>query len=269
VLIMLASVLLHAAPVSVAAPGLRSYGVDPKLVDAWLDRSVTVLSASGIKVTSHSDMEQALGFERQKQLMGCSDNGNSCLAELAGALGVDALLIGSVVKGESGYTVTLRIIGTSNSQEFASATGRFSKESALLDWLDETMPQLASKLRKALGREDVGAVSGSAGVPTLVRWTPAFIGVVAVGVGVTLLALSQDAAKQLKTPGRFTSSADIEATAQRGNTFQLTGWILSGVGTAAIAAGVLWGLLGGQPPAHASLMFDSHGGFLTLGGTWP
>jgi len=82
VLIVLATVLFHAAPVSVAAPGLRSYGVDPKLVDAWLDRSVTVLSASGIKVTSHSDMEQALGFERQKQLMGCSDNGNSCLAEL-------------------------------------------------------------------------------------------------------------------------------------------------------------------------------------------
>lgn len=266
-LIVLASVLLQAAPVSVAAPGLRSYGVDPKLVDAWLDRGVTVLSSSGIKVTSHSDLEQALGFERQRQLMGCSDNANSCLAELAGALGVDALLVGSVVKGESGYTVTLRIIGTSSSQEFASASGRFTKEAALLDWLDETMPQLAAKLRKALGRDE-GATGTSTATPAIVRWVPAFVGLAAVGVGVTFLGLSQGAATQLRT-GQFQSAAEIDAVAQRGNTFQLTGWILTGVGTAAIAAGVLWGVLGGTKAPVASLMFDSHGAYVSLGGTWP
>jgi len=46
------------------------------------------LDATGrFKVTSRNDMMSLLGFEKQKQSMGCEEA--SCLAEIAGALGVD------------------------------------------------------------------------------------------------------------------------------------------------------------------------------------
>jgi hypothetical protein len=265
VLALLAGALLQLAPVTVAAPGLRSFGVEPKLVDAWLDRTVTVLSATGIKVTSHSDLEQAIGLERQRELLGCADSSSgSCLAELAGALGVDALLVGSVVKSESGYTVTLRMVAAKNGQELAAATGRFRDEAALLDWLDATAPQLAEKVQTAMGRK-----VGSAGIPAWVRWSGAIVGGAAVIAGVILLGISQGAASQLNTPGQFQSSADIDAVASRGSTFQSSGWVLGGVGLAACVAGLAWGLFGGSHSLQAALTLEPGAAFASLGGTWP
>src|SRR5881398_1613253 len=48
------------------------------------------------EVISSSDVTQLLGFERQRQLLGCKED--SCLAELGGALGVDYLVTSQLGK---------------------------------------------------------------------------------------------------------------------------------------------------------------------------
>ena len=44
--------------------------------------------AADIRVMTSGEVAQVIGLERQKQLLGCSETGASCMAELAGALTV-------------------------------------------------------------------------------------------------------------------------------------------------------------------------------------
>jgi len=52
-------------------------------------------SFRGFDTIGRSDIQSLLGLEKQRQLLGCSEDA-SCLADLGGALGVDYLLVGSV-----------------------------------------------------------------------------------------------------------------------------------------------------------------------------
>jgi TolB-like protein len=71
------------------------YG-DPQL-EALLSEVALTEAASfkTIDTIGRSDIKTLLGLERQKQLLGCSED-SSCLAELGGALGVDFVLVGTV-----------------------------------------------------------------------------------------------------------------------------------------------------------------------------
>src|SRR4051794_4567099 len=104
---LLAAALLQAAPIRVAAPGFATVGIAPELANVYVERFATVLASTGtVKVTTSRDIAQVIGLERQRQLLGCADE-TSCLAELAGGLGVDAVLSGSLARTGSYITVTL------------------------------------------------------------------------------------------------------------------------------------------------------------------
>lgn len=51
-----------------------------------------------------------IGLERQKKLLGCADDRSSCVAELAGALGTDGIIVGSPGKPGTNFTISLKII---------------------------------------------------------------------------------------------------------------------------------------------------------------
>ena len=55
-----------------------------------------------------------LGLERQKQLLGCSED--SCLAEMAGGLGVDYVLVGSLGKIGAVLQLNMKIIDSKKSR---------------------------------------------------------------------------------------------------------------------------------------------------------
>jgi hypothetical protein len=67
-----------------------------------------VQSAGEFRVIGKSDVDAVLGFEKQTDLLGCTDT--SCFAELGGASGVDMLV--DVQVGESGasWAVTMKLI---------------------------------------------------------------------------------------------------------------------------------------------------------------
>jgi TolB-like protein len=62
------------------------------------------------QVVSSKEVEALLSFERQKQALDCSDAG--CIRELAGALGVDFLLVGTLGRLGSSGLVNLRLMNT-------------------------------------------------------------------------------------------------------------------------------------------------------------
>ncbi|MFN7130595.1 MAG: hypothetical protein ACK4N5_00835, partial [Myxococcales bacterium] len=60
-------------------------------------------------VVGSSDIAGMIGFEKQKQMLGCTED-TACLAEIAGALGVDYVLMGSMGQLGASYRLDLKIL---------------------------------------------------------------------------------------------------------------------------------------------------------------
>src|SRR6185295_5852068 len=95
-------------PVRLASPGFSLVGLSDQKGALFVEHLNKQLELRGVSVTGKNDIAALLGLERQKQLLGCSDEQASCLAELAGALGVDGLLTGSLGKVGNGYVVEVK-----------------------------------------------------------------------------------------------------------------------------------------------------------------
>ena len=89
---------------SVAVPRMEGSGVQPHFVEILSQTAVDSASrVTHLKVVGAADIEALLGFEKQKDLLGCDSA--SCMAEIGGALGVDALL--RIQLGKLGETFAL------------------------------------------------------------------------------------------------------------------------------------------------------------------
>lgn len=106
--LMLALLAIAAPPTAVVAPAppgslrIAVHAIDPGNVDALLARVVTDATVAelrklqGLEVVAMDEIKAMLDQEAQKQLVGCSDE--SCLAEIAEALGVDGIVIGTLAR---------------------------------------------------------------------------------------------------------------------------------------------------------------------------
>lgn len=94
----------------VAVMDLRSLGIDASTAELLSEMALTeATSIDGVEAIGRSEINAVLGFEKQKQMFGCAEDG-SCLAEIAGALGVDYVLIGSVGKIGQLYRIDMKLL---------------------------------------------------------------------------------------------------------------------------------------------------------------
>ncbi len=99
------------------------------------------LQGLGVKrVLGVDDVKAVLGFEKQRQLMGCTDD--SCVAQFGNVLGVQRIVAGSVGRLGSSLVIEIRLI---NVAKFA-VDARSSKRAGSLDGLLDLIPQLARDL---------------------------------------------------------------------------------------------------------------------------
>lgn len=122
-LVALIGVMVCAAsgPARMAVMDMQDLSGAEKALGAQLTQVVVseVASSTDLKVISSNEIGQVLGFERQKQLLGCTESG--CMAELAGALGADYLLTATVSKLGSRYRIDMRIVDAKKSTIIATA----------------------------------------------------------------------------------------------------------------------------------------------------
>lgn len=179
-LTLVAAATLAATPVKLAAPGLTYVGVDEKSGVFFLDFLAQQLRGHGLEVTTQSQIAAVLGLERQKQLLGCTEESSSCLAELAGALGVDGVLSGSLARtGRGTYVINLNVVGATDGTNLASGSTRVGSDDELLDWLTtaarEMAPLIVSRVRKgstAARPSNQAASPAAPGVPGRSNVTP-------------------------------------------------------------------------------------------------
>lgn len=173
------------------------------------------LSRDGtLEVISSTQIRNMLGFEKQKQILGCTEG--SCLAEIGGALGVDYLLTGQIGKIGSRYRLDLSLVEQAKART-AATVGEFlpAEEDALADAAVRMVTQLLDKagLRKADSPALDAAISSSAPGTS---HTGAYVGwgiaaALAVGAGVMTAVTNstyQSAVTDYSKPGAVVGSSD-------------------------------------------------------------
>jgi hypothetical protein len=254
-------------PLRLVLPDMTGVGVDGEKTRFFTEHLSGRLSEVGAQVTTQRALQQLLGIERQKQLMGCAGESGACIAELASALGSDALVLGDVALIDGRYQVNLKIISGSDGKVLGTHQARVGSQAELLDELDKASFALVSAAATALHR--------AAPTPLAIRAPLRTIGIVSLGVGLAgavtgAVLLSQAGVQYGRIPQKAGQTGlpttQVEAIAAQGKAFQTAGWVCVGVGVAALGAGVgLW-VVGRPPPVRASVVVGNGAAVLMLGG---
>lgn len=96
----------------------------------------------GIAVMSPDELSSILSLERQKALMGCTED--SCRADVSQVLGVDRLLMGSISRLGASWLVHLKLVNA-RSGGIASQSDRRLKDKTIDDVLD-ALPSMVNEL---------------------------------------------------------------------------------------------------------------------------
>lgn len=137
-------------------------GADPVIGNQMTSRIAETIGKRGHRVIAPDDVRALLEQEAQKQLMGCADD--SCLAEIAGALGVDRVVSGRVSKVEGGFAISLSMVDSKSARALAHESETWRGESiALLELVPPMIDKLFGDRGKTLtgSIEIEGAVAGS------------------------------------------------------------------------------------------------------------
>lgn len=229
--------------VRLAAPGLTVVSLDKSLGEFFADHFSQALGREQqIRVITAKEVATVIGIERQKQLLGCStdEESASCMAELAGALGVDGVITGSVAKIGDSFVANIKIVSAGDARTLATTQARGADGESFMKALAATTPEVADQLREALRR------------PLLLEhplrpyaWAPAVLGTALVlgGGGLFTSAYLRDQDHRLGKP-TYPSLGEARAAIDQTATHQRFGVIGVSAGAALLtAAGVmyLWG----------------------------
>lgn len=210
-----------------------------------------------IRVLAAKDIAQLIGLERQRQLLGCAEQ-SQCMAELAGALGVDALMTVSFARSAPYFVTTARIVRAKDGAALTSASERVTQEGQIFDSVD----RIASKFLKELVLSQPAPTASTNVTP----FVPGIAGVVLAGVGFGAFMWASTERTQLET--HAVSGDAARAAVEAGRLKQSLGVGLMIGGGAAVVASAIW--VGVSKSTVTAAVFPVAGGAaLSLGGSFP
>lgn len=237
---VLVSSLLAASPASLASLGFQTVNVPQNVGDFALQHLSERLGQLGVQVITPAEIQALLGLERQKQLLGCSEQATSCTAELADALGAEASLLGTVARLGDTLELSIKVVSNRTGARRAGFTERVQGEGALFAVMDRAAESLAEQLRPPPppGSDRRGRAL-----------VPALVGGVALLAAGASYGLAREAHLDLTDPAR-PAVANGAAKASTGQAWQVTGAVSTGVAVAA-AAVATWLFVTGAPTTVA------------------
>lgn len=235
-------VVMAASNVHVAAVGFKAVSVDAQKAGFLTDYFSDQLGKAGrFPVTTPAQVSAIIGQERQKELLGCSDsNSTSCLAEIAGAIGTDALITGSIARIGTQFAIEVKITKSQDASQIASASDTLDREEQLLPWLKDRAGQMAPLVRAAFGLEPIANEHPLR--------SKAFIPFIAGGLLLGAAGVSHQAAQGIQTDlsradSPYTTRPQVDEAVRRGELFNGVTVGTAVAGAAALALGaafVLW-----------------------------
>jgi hypothetical protein len=116
------------------AGALRVAVLDPTKLGEIPERPLAAFSQAlvpeirkleGVSAIGMGEVRDMLAFDRQRQLLGCSDE--SCLAEIGGALGVDEIISSQLTLVGKSYSLTLKRVSLKKAKVIQAETKHFDK----------------------------------------------------------------------------------------------------------------------------------------------
>ncbi|MBK8012037.1 MAG: hypothetical protein IPK13_11870 [Deltaproteobacteria bacterium] len=238
----------------VAVLDMQTTDVPPGLVGVLTEVLTAEVQDADVfdEVIAGRDVAALVGFERQRQLVGCSEE--SCMSEIAGALGVDRILVSQVAKVGSSFVLNLKMLEVRTGragkriyetmkadEDVLIRTIRASVQKLLLVRLDAEVPSGTSQSWSIDITKDVPPTSGPSGPGTLSL----------VGFGVGLAAGVTGAVFGVMARGHYANTTDPDFVGSQlevapGKADALIANISFGVAIAATVAAVAFWLFPGE-----------------------
>ena len=240
---LLSAVLLASPAPKVVIPEWTRVQVSAELSTFYAAHLAKELRVQGLQVITADELSTLLGLERQKQLLGCSDDAASCFAELGNALGCDGTVVVSLAQLDDTLQANLKVLSSSTGAVLAETSVEASSQRKLLSELSDAAIVLARAFvpatppAPASATAQVSALRRGALIPALGGAALGVFGAVAIGVSKNdfdrlnnpLAVQTYDAATQLERSGRA---------------FQVSSWAAFAVAATCLAVAAvmfLWG----------------------------
>jgi hypothetical protein len=155
--------------------------VDPQQVTGLSGvLAAEVAARPAVRITTSQDIRAVLGYEAERQLLDCDDD-SVCLADLAGAMGVQYLLATEVSRVGRLWLLNMSLVDVEDARPIHRVSHRADAEEDLVDLIGEAVTALLSRLgidgpgpvtvaprRRAAPRPNVVALSALAAGGTAV-----------------------------------------------------------------------------------------------------
>jgi hypothetical protein len=211
----------QAGPLRVVVLDVRAAGEVPPRALAALNQAMTpeLRKLVGVSAIASSELQDMLSLERQKQLVGCSDDAAACFAEIAGALDADEMITLDLTLVGSTYAMTSRRIDLRKSRVSQTRLERFEKRdgeellSIVGPVIQALYPDRAVKAGRQRGVE--ATVIRRLNPPPIPRWvffTTAGLGVLAGLAGGGAGLLMRDAQRGFNDLAQSAVSSSVSAS---------------------------------------------------------
>jgi len=248
---LLLAAAASAAPMRVAVYDFDTVGLDRRVTAVVGEALVAELRKyEGISILGMSEVRALLGHESSRQMVGCEAD-TACLTEIAGALGVDAIVTGQCARVGNTSMLTAKRISVQLAKVEQSASRRvpFAGGEELVAAVGEVGAELMRDhdLMQGERRGAQTIMVQLLNPPPLRPWTfVATAGAAVAGAGTALgFVIAASSAKsdwdRLVRTGRTApvDGGELLATEQRVRSRALTGQILFGVASAFVVGAVV------------------------------
>jgi TolB-like protein len=236
-------------------------GASKELTSAATSGAANELDRLGVfRVVTAEAIRDMLAFERQRQMLGCTDGG--CIAEIGGALGVDYIVSGKVTRIDAGgglpetFNLDLTLSNVKKGQREGSVVEAGRSESELLGKVGRAAQKLVGRILAGRAGTLVVATAEAGAVVRIddqVRGTTPLQGQISLPSGPHLLVVEKQGfvawqkdvqiqpGKLLEESATLVPSPDfIEAYESKQRKLRVGAWAATGVAVAGAAVAV-WG----------------------------
>ena len=241
----------------VAVLDVKSAGtIDPKTFEGVSSLIATEFGHQrpDMVVVGAAEIRAMIGFEKEKQLLGCSEG--ACLSEIGGALGVEYLLATEGLRLGGTWVINMSLIDVAKSKAVARTSQQTKTDDKLVDICLEAVREVAraipaaaapviearpAEVKPAEAKPVALSTSTDAASPHAVSrsvsWALVGVGVAIAGGGAGCLGGAWSIYGDYSS-GRV-AKVDAQSKAALGNTLSTTGVVAISVGAAAAVAGVI------------------------------
>lgn len=236
-----------------AVTNVEARGVDTNLAKTVTDTITTTLDNQRVfTVISEAEIRQMLAFETTKQQMGCGQI-SSCMAELAGALGLSLSVAGALAQVGSDFVLTLTLTSTERAEVLSRQRRQVSRaeelpaatESAVAMLVRDLLQEQSGKvaLRCSEPGANVMVDGGLIGVtplaPELLTGGPHEVRIVKQGFVAWAKDVYVRKGEPLELSATLVPSQEfVEAYTSRASTIRTSSWVAGGLGLVSVGLAV-------------------------------